>query len=155
MPFPSLKIVQPAQMLSIALLCLAVLYFGSWTYAQNAPLQKPLKSLGGPVQVQLREGDIQIDYIEAAEGMSLLLTCRGVTVQGRRLFLGDGKEAIRFEATEGFYTHRGLINAAGVDIDIAKKLKVAKSQVEKWGVRDGEIYVRVPELKFEIEESKP
>jgi hypothetical protein len=102
------------------------------------------------VQVMLPKGKVTILYVEAAEGMMVYVESGGVTVKSRKLFIGDGQYAVRYEArVDGFFLPEGKKNVAGVELKPGGKLKFAKENRQAWAEKPGEVYVLVPEITLE------
>lgn len=124
--------------------CLVAVSFG------RASEEKPrAKSLASSVRVTLPLGTIQITYVESDEGMVLDVYCRGTSVRAQRLFLGDGKIAVKYEASsEGFSTPNGPVNAAMIELKEGSTLAVARDQQFEWGAKKGEVYLHTESIKF-------
>jgi len=120
-----------------------------WALAsEGKPASVPL---GSSVQVTLPLGTIQISYIESEEGMVLEAYCRGTTVRARQLYLGDGKIAVKYEASnQGFSTPTGNVNAAMIELKNGSTIKVKRDQVSQWGAKCGEVYLNTESIKFEV-----
>lgn len=114
---------------------------------QDQPTRTPL---GSTIQVVLPEGDVEIQYAETADGMVLLAKSLDASVQARRLYLGDGKIAVAFEASsKGFLTPTGLVNAAAIQLKDGSVFKIPHGKTEKWGERVGEVYVLTGGIKYQ------
>ena len=110
----------------------------------------------GSIQVQLPEGELRLSYIESAEGMALLLHAGDSHVRGRRLWLGDGKIAVSYEATNSGVISQGrrLPNAAAFDFDHSTVIQVHPEHMHRWGQQSGETYVKLQGVKFKVMEAK-
>ena len=108
------------------------------------------------VQVQLPEGDLRMSFVESLDGMSLLLQAGDAHVQARRLFLGDGKIAVAYEATDkGVHSQgRWLPNQAAFDFKHRSVIEISREQAQPWGRQAGEVYVRLQGIEFRVVEKK-
>jgi len=129
----------------------ALLLIGGFSAAQdNVPAAVAL----GSVQVQLPEGDLRMSFVESLDGMALLLQTGDAHVQARRLFLGDGKIAVAYEATDkGVHSQgRWLPNQAAFDFKHRSVIEVSREQAQPWGRQAGEVYVRLQGIEFRVVE---
>ncbi len=114
--------------------------------------KQPRAALASSVQVKLPAGDVEIEYVESKEGMVLIVNSKGASVQAQRVYLGDGKIAVVFEAShKGFFTPNGPVNAAAIDFKEGSVIKVARGKREVWGAKPGEVYVLTPGIRFEVQ----
>lgn len=106
-------------------------------------------AFGSSIRVDLGDSGLRISYAETDEGMVLLADVDGTTVRARRLFIGNGKQAVAFESTrDGFLTPNGIKNVAAVEFPRDSVLEVPKSKIEPWGVRHGEVYLLTERVKL-------
>jgi hypothetical protein len=108
------------------------------------------------VRVQLPEGDLRMSYVEASSGMELLIHAGDAHVQSRRLYLGDGKIAVAYEATGNGVWSQGkqLPNQAAFDFTHKTVVEVSREHAKPWGQQAGEIYVRMQGVEFKVVETK-
>jgi hypothetical protein len=113
----------------------------------------PAPQLLGSIQVQLPEGDVRMSYVESSEGMALLLHAGDSHVRARRLFLGDGKLAVAYEATQAGVVSQGrwLPNQAAFDFKHRSVVKVNREHAQPWGDLAGEVYVRLQGVEFKVD----
>jgi hypothetical protein len=132
---------------SLGLLAVLMLAATAWTgFGEELVRRTPM---GSSVRIDLGDGELQIGYIEADEGMMLLAEVEGSSVRARRLFIGNGKQAVAFESTnDGFLTPNGIKNAAGITLPRDSVLEVPKSKLEPWGARAGEVYLLTERIKL-------
>jgi hypothetical protein len=111
----------------------------------------------GSIQVQLPEGELRLSFVESAEGMALLLHAGDSHVRGRRLWLGDGKIAVSYEATSGGVNSQGrrLPNAAAFDFDHRTVIEVQPDHMHEWGQQAGETYVKLQGVRFKVMPATP
>lgn len=94
-------------------------------------------------------GDIEIAYVESNEGMVLIAKCKGMSVRSQRLYLGDGKIAVMYEAsTDGFFTPRGKVNSAAIELRNGDSVTIPSTKLEKWGANRGAVYILAEGVKF-------
>ncbi len=113
--------------------------------------QVPTKNIGCPssIQVELPLDDIEIALVESNEGMVLIARCQDVSVKSQRLYLGDGRTAVLFEASnDGLFTPNGNRNAAAIEFKKGQTISVPKEKSERWGANRGEVYLQTAALKF-------
>ncbi len=121
---------------SLAVLMVLMFMATAWTGFGEELVRRA--AFGSSIRVDLGDGDLTISYAETDEGMVLLADVEGSTVRARRLFIGNGKQAVAFESTrDGFLTPNGLKNAAAIEFPRDRVLEVPKSKIEPW------VYVRV------------
>jgi hypothetical protein len=102
------------------------------------------------VQVMLPSGTVTVSYVEAAEGMMVYVTAQEVTVKARKLFLGDGRIAVKFEARhDGFFTPAGKPNVAGLTYESGAIIKFNNESRQAWASEAGVVYVLTPDITFE------
>ena len=137
----------PCVMLVIGLL------LSGWSAAQDKP---PAAAALEAVEVQLPEGDLRMSFVEAPGGMALLLHAGDSHVRANRLFLGDGKIAVAYEATNSGVHSQGrwLPNQAAFDFKHRSVIEVSSEHAQKWGARAGEVYVRLQGVEFRVVEKK-
>lgn len=129
--------------------CYIAIVIGLCLPAASSQDKPERTKLGSSIQVEFPHGDVRITFVESREGMVLRADCDGVSVQAQRLYLGDGKVAVQYEAlTSGFYTPNGKVNAAAIEFKKSTTINVPPGVIEKWGTRRGEVYVNTPSLHF-------
>ncbi len=132
---------------SFAVLAVLMLMATAWTGFSEELVRRA--SFRSTIQVDLGEGDLSIGYVETEEGMVLLADVEGSKVRARRIFIGDGKQAVAFESTrDGFLTPNGIKNAAGIEFPRDKVYEVPKVTIEPWGARAGEVYLLTKRIKL-------
>ena len=103
------------------------------------------------IQVKLPGASVKVSYVEDTEGMMIHVESKGVTVKGKRVYLGDGTVAVEFAAVKGgFLTPDGVVNRAGVDYPLDSVIKVTPKNRRAWGAIAGAVYVHAPGLVFEV-----
>jgi len=139
------------RILLFTMLAGSLLQAGGFAAAQDRP---PAAAALGAVQVQLPEGDLRMSFVESPEGMALLLHAGDSHVKARRLFLGDGKIAVAYEATNNGVHSQGrwLPNQAAFDFKHRSVIEVSRDQAQPWGQRAGEVYVRLQGIEFRVVE---
>ncbi|MBI1249325.1 hypothetical protein GC197_15955 [bacterium] len=102
------------------------------------------------IQVEMPPGgDIEIAYVESNEGMVLIAKCNGMSVKSQRLYLGDGKIAVMYEAsTDGFFTPGGKANSAAIKLRKGDSVSCSSTKLEKWGTNRGAVYIHAEGFKF-------
>lgn len=137
------------------ILLLILGFFASAPALVSAQAEPPQASLGSSVRVEIPRGKVRIVYVESDEGMVLLVEGNGVAVRARRVFLGDGKIAVPFEATtQGFFTPNGKVNAAALVLKENSTYAFPAGMEQAWGRRAGEVYVLTPGIRFEMKMKK-
>ncbi len=122
------------------------------TVGQDLAQNRPPNS---SIQVSLPAGNIEIAYVESNEGMILVATCKRVTVRSQRMYLGDGENAVLFEAnTSGLVTPNGTVNASAIELKSGETITISPSQREVWGATRGALYVRTESLKFVVSKNE-
>lgn len=101
------------------------------------------------IQIEMPSGDIDISYVESNEGMVLIAKCKDVSVRSQRLYFGDGKLAVMYEATNhGFFTPSGKVNSAQIELKAGQSISFPSTKREKWGKHKGAVYLLKEDLTF-------
>lgn len=130
--------------------CILLILGGSAPAPVPAQAEPPQAPLGSSVRVEIPHGKVRIVYVESNEGMVLLVEGNGVAVRARRVFLGNGKIAVPFEATtQGFFTPNGKVNVAALVLEEKSTYAFPAGMEQAWGRRSGEVYVLTPGIRFE------
>jgi len=104
------------------------------------------------VMIDFPIGDIEIRHLESSRGMILNVRSKTISIQARRLYFGDGKHAVKYEGSQfGMKTPTGLVKVGAIQIKNGETIKTTADTLEKWGRRPGEVYILVPNLKFDSE----
>lgn len=141
------------RMMASFTLALALVLLPNLAGAQDKP---PVAAPLPAVRVQLPEGDLRMSYIEAASGMELSIHAGDAHVKSRRLYLGDGKIAVAYEAANNGVWSQGkqLPNQAAFDFTHKTVVEVSCEHAKPWGQQAGEIYVRMQGVEFKVVEKK-
>jgi hypothetical protein len=129
----------------------AIVVLGLITIPLSGQIPPQQAGCQSSIQVEMPSGDIEIVYVESSEGMALIATCQQVSVKSQRLYLGDGKSAVLFQASnDGFFTPNGKVSAAKIELKKGHIVSVPKDKMERWGANRGEVYLQATGLKFTI-----
>ena len=121
--------------------CLLVLLLATLlicTSAERVCAQKPTRNF---VEIEFPIGDIEVIFVESSRGMILVATSGTIRMRARRIYFGDGKRAVKYEASKTrrsrvrkiggrFLSKAGLIPsgpAALVSLNLAKALIIRAS----------------------------
>ncbi len=104
------------------------------------------------VEIEFPIGDVEVRLVESSRGMILVITSARITMRARRVYFGDGENSVKYEATNfGIETPAGVDKKGGFDIDDGATIEVESAKLKKWGSNSNEIYIKVPNLKFETQ----
>ena len=114
----------------------------------NAVLAQERKSQ--TVMIDFPIGDVEIRHLESSRGMILDVRSGPISMEARRLFFGDGEHAVKYEGSQfGLQTPTGVVNVGRVWIKNGQKVKTTAANLKDWGAKSGEVYILVPNLKFD------
>jgi hypothetical protein len=104
------------------------------------------------VEIEFPIGDIEIRHVESDRGMILVVQSATISVKARRLFFGDGEHAVKYESSNfGIKSPQGLVKAGAITIKNGATIETKSTTLEDWADRTDEVYIRLPNLKFETE----
>ncbi len=130
----------------LVILCLTFLAATENLSAQN--------SLTSSIRIEFPIGDVTVSYVESSEGMVLVAKSKSVSVRASRLHFGDGEHSVTYAATaNGIETPNGMLNAARFKIKDGTILKPNAKKLNSWGRKRGEVYILVPNLRFQAVEN--
>jgi hypothetical protein len=129
-----------ASILTIVLVASATIHSSS-TFAQEPP--------PGPIEIELPIGDVHLRYDETLRGMMFTITSGPIVIRARRVYIGDGTKAVKFEASNaGMKTPLGVVNKAAIKIEDGETIPTVPAELFKWGSKSKEVYLLVPNLKL-------
>ena len=136
--------------------CLLVLLLATLlicTSAERVCAQKPTRNF---VEIEFPIGDIEVIFVESSRGMILVATSGTIRMRARRIYFGDGKRAVKYEASNsGIETPSSNKKiGGGFDIDDGMTIIAESTKLEEWGAKSNEIYVKVPNLKFKVKDQE-
>lgn len=103
----------------------------------------------GPVEIELPIGDVHLRYDETLRGMMFTITSGPIVIRARRVYVGDGTKAVKYEASNaGMKTPLGVVNKAAIKIEDGETITTVPAELFKWGSKSKEIYLFVPNLKL-------
>jgi hypothetical protein len=108
---------------------------------------------GGVVQVRLPSQDVTLYYVERKGGMTVELKAESASVEGRKLYLGDGKVAIELvvHKTDGILL-QGVEYRQGDQFKNGSTIKVRPGYKSAAALVPGDVYVTLPGVTFEVPE---
>ncbi|MCA9190589.1 MAG: hypothetical protein KDB03_02460 [Planctomycetales bacterium] len=128
---------------------LAISVLGMFATLMPADDKAPPFHAESSIQIEMPPDDIQISFVESNEGMVLIAKCKNVSVRSQRLYLGDGKLAVMYEATiDGFFTPSGKVNSAQIELQKGDSIPYRSTKREKWGAKKGAVYLLTEGLTF-------
>ena len=106
---------------------------------------------GRVVQVQLPAQDVTLLYIEARAVFTVQLKTKTASVEGQKLYLGDGNVAIDLVAhpTDGIFL-QGVNYHNGDQFKNGSTIKVRAGYKKASELTPGDVYVTLPGVSFEL-----
>ncbi len=106
---------------------------------------------GSVVQVRLPNQDVTLSYIERKSGFTVELESNDGSVEGQKLFVGDGTVAIELVAhpSEGIFL-QGDQYRQGDQFKKGSTIKVRPGFKKASALTAGDVYVVLPGVKFEL-----
>jgi hypothetical protein len=118
----------------------------------GAPWPARGESIDGRVlQVELPDQDITLLYIEAREVFTVQLRTRSASVEGQKLYIGDGNVAIDLVAhpTDGVFL-QGVKYHNGDQFKNGSTIRVRAGYKKASELKPGDVYVTLPGVSFEL-----
>jgi hypothetical protein len=118
----------------------------------GAPWQAQGDSIDGRVvQVQLPAQHVTLLYIEARAVFTVQLKTKTASVEGQKLYLGDGDVAIDLVAhpTDGIFL-QGVNYHNGDQFKNGSTIKVRAGYKKGSELKPGDVYVTLPGVSFEL-----
>jgi hypothetical protein len=104
----------------------------------------------GVVQVRLPREDLTLLFVEARGGMTVCLKGVESQVEGRRLFLGDGRVAVALEATTAGILFQGRTGLnQGFRFRVGSVVRLLPGYRKAAELKPGDVYVTLPGITFE------
>ncbi len=126
---------------------LALALIGSSTVHSNS--DRAQERPPGPVEIELPVGDVHLRHDETLKGMMFTITSGPIEIRARRVYIGDGKNAAKYEASNfGMKTPLGLIKKGAIKLEDGATITTDSDQLSKWGVKSNEVYLLVPNLRL-------
>ena len=128
-----------------AVMFIAVLVVGAPWPARGGSID------GRVLQVQLPAQDVTLLYIEAREVFTVQLKTGSASVEGQKLYLGDGKVAIDLVAhpTDGIFL-QGVKYHQGDQFKNGSTIRVRAGYKKASELKPGDVYVTLPGVSFEL-----
>ena len=128
-----------------AVMFIAVLVVGAPWPARGGSID------GRVLQVKLPPQDVTLLYIEAREVFTVQLKTRSASVEGQKLYLGDGKVAIDLVAhpTDGIFL-QGVKYHQGDQFKNGSTIRVRAGYKKASELKPGDVYVTLPGVSFEM-----
>lgn len=106
---------------------------------------------GRVLQVQLPAEDVTLFYIEARAVFTVQLKTTTASVEGQRLYIGDGEVAVELvaHATDGIFL-QGVRYSQGDQFKKGSAITVRPECKKASELRPGDVYVRLPGVSFEM-----
>jgi hypothetical protein len=106
---------------------------------------------GRVVQVQLPAQDVTLFYMERQAVFTVRLTTETASVEGQRLYIGDGEVAIDLvaHATDGIFL-QGVAHRNGDQFKKGTVIKVRPGYKKASELKPGDVYVTLPGITFEL-----
>jgi hypothetical protein len=121
------------------------------------PGQEPLALPEGVTHVALPPGALKIERIFRNKKPLLRLSVDKTVIEGRSLFLGDGKNALEYEATKEGVHHVSRTRPKGFVIDGVEVNEPGSTLGALGGnfitvdqLKPGSVYLTTPSIKFEF-----
>jgi hypothetical protein len=106
---------------------------------------------GRVIQVQLPAEDVTLFYIEARAVFTVQLKTETASVEGQKLYLGDGAVAVELVAhsTDGIFL-QGVKYRQGDQFKKGSAIKVRPGNKNASELKPGDVYVKLPGISFEL-----
>lgn len=106
---------------------------------------------GRVVQVQLPAQDVTLYYIESKGGFTVKLESGASSVEGQKLYIGDGEAAVELVAhpTDGIFL-QGVKYRQGDQFKKGSTIKIGPGHKKAAELRPGDVYVVLPGVSFEL-----
>lgn len=131
LPFTTLLVVVPA------------LISTSFAFGQSSD--------GQVFQVQLPKQDISVSLLEAPSGCTVRLQTESASVEGQRMYVGDGKVAIDLMADPNYGIYLQGVKFQG-SFKNGSTIKLRPGYFQAANLQPGTVYVTLPGLTFELPE---
>ncbi len=104
---------------------------------------------GRVIQVQLSNHDVSVAYMERKGGFTVELETKESSIEGPRMYLGDGTLAIELVAhpTDGIFL-QGEKLQQGDKIKAGSTIQVKAGFKKVSELKPGEVYVKLPNVVF-------
>jgi hypothetical protein len=106
---------------------------------------------GRVVQVKLPNQDVTLSYVERKGGFTVELETKDGSVEGQKLFIGDGMVAVELVAhpSNGIFL-QGDKYRQGDQFKAGSTIKVKPGFKKASALTAGDVYVVLPGVKFEL-----
>ena len=106
---------------------------------------------GRVTQVHLPAEDVTLYYIEAKGAFTVKLETKNASVEGQKLYVGDGRVAVELVAhtTDGIFL-QGTNLRQGHQIKNGSTLKVRPGYKKASDLLPGSVYVTLPGVSFDL-----
>ena len=106
---------------------------------------------GRVIQVELPAEDVTLLYVEARSGFTVKLEAKTASVEGQKMFIGDGQVALDLvaHASQGIFL-QGVKYKQGDRFKIGAKIKVQPGYKKASELEPGDVYVRLPGVLFAL-----
>ena len=79
----------------------------------------------------------------------LTITSGSISMRARRVYVGDGKTAVKYEASQfGMITPAGKSKRGAITIENGERILTDAAKLTKWGTKRNEVYILVPNIKL-------
>jgi hypothetical protein len=101
------------------------------------------------VEIDFPIGDINFRHDETLRGMMLTITSGKISMRARRVYVGDGKLAVKYEASQfGMLTPTGTTKRGAITVKNGARILADAERLTKWGSKSNEVYLLVPNIKL-------
>jgi len=103
------------------------------------------------IQVTLPADDVTLSYVERQPGFTVRLQTPSASVEGEKLYIGDGAVAIDLVAhpSQGIFL-QGVMYRQGDKFEKGRIIKLRPGHKKATELKPGEVYVVLPGVSFEL-----
>ncbi|WP_147866087.1 hypothetical protein [Stieleria maiorica] len=101
------------------------------------------------VEIDFPVGDIHFRHDETLRGMMLTISSGPISMRVRRVYVGDGKLAVKYEASQfGMITPNGTTKRGAITVANGARIQTDAERLARWGSIANEVYLLVPNIKL-------
>ena len=119
---------------------------------QSLAIHAQAQSIRGEVvQVRMPAEDIRFAFVESRGGMTVELRTESTSVQGRKLYVGDGAVALELEANDsGIWLQKSERFGQGDRLPVGSTIAVKPGYHSAVDLKQGDVYVILQGIKFQM-----
>lgn len=82
----------------------------------------------------------------------LTITSGSMSMRARRVYVGDGENAVKYEASQfGMITPAGTSKRGAITIKNGEQILTDAAKLTRWGINCNEVYILIPNIKLAAE----